>query len=67
MPPHEVPAFFETFFALPDRHRKAYLSGRTAPLATAAAMAVLFARADMRMRMRLVGPALLPAARPDSG
>lgn len=67
MPPDDVPAFFETFFALPDRHRHAYLSGRTAPLATAAAMAVLFARADMRLRMRLVGPALLPAARPDSG
>jgi lycopene beta-cyclase len=67
MPPDEVPAFFETFFALPDRHRHAYLSGRAAPLATAAAMAVLFARADMRLRMRLVGPALLPAARPDSG
>jgi lycopene beta-cyclase len=63
MPAAEVPAFFETFFALPDRHRHAYLSGRTAPLATAAAMAALFTRADMRMRMRLVGPAFLPAAR----
>lgn len=66
MPPAELPAFFETFFALPDRHRHAYLSGRTAPLATAAAMAALFARADGRLRLRLVGPALLPAARPES-
>ena len=66
MPPEQLPAFFETFFGLPDRHRRAYLSGRTAPLATAAAMAALFARADGRMRLRLVGPALLPAARPDT-
>jgi lycopene beta-cyclase len=64
MPPEEVPAFFETFFALPDRHRHAYLSGRTAPLATAAAMTALFARADMRMRMRLVGPAFRRSAQP---
>lgn len=64
MPPDQVPAFFETFFGLPDQHRHAYLSGRTAPLATAAAMAALFARADMRMRMRLVGPAFLRSAQP---
>ncbi|MDN5859738.1 MAG: lycopene cyclase family protein [Pseudonocardia sp.] len=63
LPPEQVPAFFETFFRLPERHRHAYLSGRAAPLATATAMAALFARADGRMRLRLVGPALLPAAR----
>ena len=28
MPPAEVPAFFETFFALPARHRWCYLVGR---------------------------------------
>jgi len=65
MPPAEVPGFFETFFALPDRHQRAYLAADPAPGATAAAMAALFVRADMRMRMRLVGPALLPPAPPD--
>lgn len=65
MPPEQLPVFFETFFGLPDRHRHAYLSGRGAPFATAAAMAALFARADGRMRLRLVGPALLPAAHPE--
>ncbi|MGI5130553.1 lycopene cyclase family protein [Pseudonocardia sp. CA-107938] len=64
MPPEQVPAFFETFFALPERHQHAYLSERAAPAATAVAMAALFARADMRLRMRLVGPALLPSAQP---
>ena len=28
MPPAEVPEFFEVFFALPERHRWAYLTGR---------------------------------------
>jgi lycopene beta-cyclase len=63
MPPAEVPAFFERFFALPDAHRWSYLTARDDLGATAATMAALFARADWRLRARLVGPALLPPAR----
>jgi lycopene beta-cyclase len=63
MPPTEVPAFFERFFALPDAQRWAYLTARADLGATAATMATLFARADWRLRARLVGPALLPPAR----
>jgi lycopene beta-cyclase len=63
MPPAEVPAFFERFFALPDAHRWSYLTARADLGATAATMATLFARADWRLRARLIGPALLPPAR----
>jgi lycopene beta-cyclase len=62
MPPAEVPAFFEVFFGLPDRHRLAYLTERTDLAATIATMCALFARADPTLRRRLVGPALLPPA-----
>ena len=62
MPPDEVPDFFEVFFALPDRHRRAYLGGRDDLGATTAVMAALFTRADWHLRYRLVGPALRPAA-----
>ncbi len=67
MPPPEVPDFFETFFTLPRRHRWAYLGGREDLPGTAAVLAALFAHADWRLRGRLVGPAVLPAApaRPD--
>jgi lycopene beta-cyclase len=63
MPPEEVPAFFEVFFALPEHHRWAYLTGRDDLLATVAAMNALFGRAGWRLRRRLVGPALRPAVR----
>ena len=63
MPPEEVPAFFEVFFALPEHHRWAYLTGRDDLLATVAAMNALFGRAGWRLRRRLVGPALRPALR----
>ena len=63
MPPEEVPAFFEAFFALPEHHRWAYLTGRDDLLATVAAMNALFGRAGWRLRRRLVGPALRPAVR----
>ena len=63
MPPEEVPAFFEAFFALPEHHRWAYLTGRDDLLATVAAMNALFGRAGWRLRRRLVGPALRPALR----
>ncbi len=58
MPPEAVPAFFETFFALPERHRRAYLSGRDDLAGHLAAMGALFGRADVPLRRRLVGPAL---------
>lgn len=57
MPPADVPGFFETFFALPERHRRAYLSGRDDLAGHLAAMGALFGRADTRLRCRLVGPA----------
>ena len=52
------------FLALPSRHRWAYLTGRTDLAATAAAMGALYSGAGWTLRARLVGPALLPAARP---
>jgi len=63
MPPAEVPAFFEAFFALPEHHRWTYLTGRDDLGATVAAMNALFGRAGWRLRRRLVGPALRPALR----
>jgi lycopene beta-cyclase len=63
MPPADVPAFFERFFALPERHRWNYLTARDDLGATAATMTALFAGADWRLRARLMAPALLPAAR----
>ncbi|OZM78273.1 lycopene cyclase family protein [Pseudonocardia sp. MH-G8] len=62
MPPAEVPAFFEVFLGLPPRHRWTYLTGRADVAGTAATMCALFARADWRLRARLVAPALLPPA-----
>jgi lycopene beta-cyclase len=62
MPAAEVPAFFEVFFRLPDRHRWSYLTGRADVRGTAATMGALFTAADWRLRARLVGPALLPPA-----
>jgi len=62
MPPAEVPEFFEVFFGLPQRHRWTYLTGRSDLRGTAATMAALFTRADPRLRLRLIGPALRPRA-----
>jgi lycopene beta-cyclase len=64
MPPSEVPDFFEVFFALPARHRWAYLGGRDDLGGTAAVMATLFARSGWRLRARLVMPALRRPAPP---
>ena len=64
MPAEAVPAFFETFFALPERHRRAYLSGRDDLPGHLAAMGALFGRADTRLRGRLVGPAFRRPRRP---
>ena len=63
MPPAEVPAFFEVFFALPPRHRWTYLTARADVRGTAATMRNLYARADRRLRHRLLAPAVLPPAR----
>jgi lycopene beta-cyclase len=57
MPPEGVPTFFEAFFALPERHRRAYLSGRDDLAGHIAAMGALFGHADVRLRRRLVTPA----------
>jgi lycopene beta-cyclase len=63
MPPAEVPAFFEVFFALPEHHRWAYLTGRDDLGGAVAAMNALFGRAGWGLRGRLVGPALCPGLR----
>ena len=62
MPPAAVPDFFEVFFALPPRHRWAYLGGRDDLAGTVAVMGALFGRSGWRLRARLVTPALLPPA-----
>ncbi|GEL25261.1 hypothetical protein PSU4_42150 [Pseudonocardia sulfidoxydans NBRC 16205] len=62
MPSQAVPAFFDTFLALPARHRWAYLTARDDLGATTAAMTALFGRSRWGLRGRLVGPAMLPAA-----
>jgi lycopene beta-cyclase len=64
MPPDAVPGFFETFFALPERHRRAYLSGRDDLAGHLAAMGALFGRADTLLRGRLVAQAFRGPAPP---
>lgn len=63
VPPADVPGFFELFFALPERHQRAYLSGRADVAGTSAAMAALFAAAEAPLRARLVWPGPLPTRR----
>lgn len=65
MPPAEVPGFFEVFFALPERHRWAYLGGRDDLAGTVAVMGALFGRSGWRLRTHLVSPALRRAAPPE--
>jgi len=48
--------FFDLFFALPDRRQRAYLSGRTDPRGTAAAMAALFRAAPTHLRRKMIMP-----------
>lgn len=50
LPAAEVPGFFDTFFALPERSQRAYLSGRDDLRGTAAAMTALFRAAPWRLR-----------------
>jgi lycopene beta-cyclase len=63
MPPDEVPGFFDVFFALPERDRWAYLTGRNDLRGTTRTMMALFSASDPRLRRRLVLPAILPPAR----
>jgi lycopene beta-cyclase len=48
--------FFDLFFALPDHHQRAYLSGRADPGRTAAAMAALFRAAPHHLRRKMIKP-----------
>ncbi|MGH3830655.1 MAG: lycopene cyclase family protein, partial [Pseudonocardiaceae bacterium] len=59
-PPERVPDFFDVFFALPQRHRWAYLTGREDVQGAIAAMGALFAVAPWWLRRRLVLGALDP-------
>ncbi|MGW5570743.1 lycopene cyclase family protein [Nocardia thailandica] len=61
LPPRDLPAFFDAFFALPVDRQRAYLSGRDDLAGTAAAMSALFARLPARLRRHVVtavGPGL---------
>jgi len=60
MPPEDVPAFFEQFFALPDPHRWTYLTARDDVSGNVAALTHLFRASNHRLRRHLVTPALLP-------
>ncbi|HEX2288653.1 MAG TPA: lycopene cyclase family protein [Pseudonocardiaceae bacterium] len=59
-PPELVPQFFDVFFALPQRHRWAYLTGREDVTGSAAAMGALFTASPWWLRKRLVAGALDP-------
>ncbi|MGH3999847.1 MAG: lycopene cyclase family protein, partial [Pseudonocardiaceae bacterium] len=59
-PPHRVPEFFDVFFALPERHRWAYLTGREDVSGCAAAMGALFTASPWWLRRQLVVGALDP-------
>ncbi len=53
-PPDRVAPFFDVFFALPERHRWAYLTGREDVRGTAAAMGALFTTSPWWLRRLLV-------------
>jgi lycopene beta-cyclase len=57
-PSELVPGFFDVFFALPQQHRWAYLTGREDVQGSAAAMGALFAASPWWLRRRLVLGAL---------
>lgn len=60
MPPADVPAFFEQFFELPERHRWTYLTARDDVAGNVAALTHLFRESNRQLRGHLVRPALLP-------
>ena len=59
-PPDRVPPFFDVFFALPQQHRWAYLTGREDVRGTATAMGALFTTSPWWLRRRLVLGGLAP-------
>ncbi|MGI5218170.1 lycopene cyclase family protein [Nocardia sp. CA-290969] len=62
LPPAELPGFFDVFFELDIDLQRAYLSGRTDPIGTLAAMTRLFAALPRSSRARLAAATLhLPA------
>ncbi|WP_280397317.1 lycopene cyclase family protein [Nocardia carnea] len=62
LPPAELPGFFDAFFELDIDLQRAYLSGRTDPIGTVAAMTRLFAALPRRTRARLAAATLhMPA------
>lgn len=52
----ETEEFFDLFFALPDHHQRAYLSGRADVRGTAAAMAAMFRAAPAHLRRKMIKP-----------
>jgi lycopene beta-cyclase len=48
--------FFDLFFALPDHHQRAYLSGRADLAGTATAMAAMFRAAPTHLRRKMINP-----------
>lgn len=67
MPSADVPAFFETFFSLPDEHRWTYLTARDDVPGTAVAMGHLFRIADGRLRRHLIGSVFRRAVATNEG
>ena len=60
LPPERVPTFFEEFFRLDERHRRAFLSPDPAPASTATAMASMFRTASWTLRRQLISGAVAP-------
>ena len=67
LPPADLPDFFDTFFDLPAHLQQAYLSGRTDPAGTAAAMRALFAAAAPATRFRIAAATFGLTIRPTTG
>jgi lycopene beta-cyclase len=63
MPPQDVPGFFEQFFALPEHHRWAYLTGRADLRGHVAAMNHLFGASSGPLRRHLVTSAFVRPSR----
>lgn len=60
LPPDEVPAFFEQFFGLDERHRRAFLSPVPEPSSTVTAMASMFRDASWTLRSQLITGVMAP-------
>ncbi|ONM48862.1 lycopene cyclase family protein [Nocardia donostiensis] len=58
LPPADLPDFFDAFFAIPPDLQRAYLSGRTDPAGTAAAMSRIFADLPAPIRRRVAAATL---------